>query len=86
MSLVLEPWFALALPHGASPARADRLAQAVRVAVTAPAFVALLARSGAAVELSASPAQFAERLRAELQADAALLARLGIERVAPPRR
>lgn len=86
MSLVLEPWFALALPHGASPARADRLAQAVRVAVTAPAFVALLARSGAAVELSASPAQFADRLRAELQADAALLARLGIERVEPPTR
>lgn len=83
VNLQQEPWFGLALPPGAPQARADHLMQAVRAAVEAPTFVALLARSGGAVELSASPTQFAERLRAELQADAALLARLGIGSVEP---
>lgn len=74
-----EPWFALALPAKAPPELVDRLARATRTAAAAPAFESLLVRSGGAVELSASPQQFAARLRAELQADTALLARLGIK-------
>jgi len=74
-----EPWFALALPARAPAALVERLAHAVRKSVTSPAFETLLARSGGTAALSASPEQFAARLRAELQADATLLARLGIK-------
>jgi tripartite-type tricarboxylate transporter receptor subunit TctC len=73
------PWFGLALPARAPPALVERLARALRISVASPSFQVLLARSGGTTELSASPEQFAARLRDELEADAALLAGLGIK-------
>lgn len=74
-----EPWGGLAVPAKTPDAIVARLAEATRAAAASPEFTELISRVGGTLEVSASPAAFTAQVRAEIEAEKAMVAKLGIK-------
>ncbi len=74
-----DSWSGLMLPAKAPDELVQRLNSLVTTAVQTPEIMDLFAREGAISEVGDKPAQFSEELRLELDAERALIVKLGLK-------
>lgn len=73
------PWGGFALPKNTPQALVDRLYTAIKAVYSSPDMVSYFESVGADISISSSPANMVAELRAELEAEKALLKRLNIK-------